>query len=469
MNDSESILTPTEVDEGMSEKSTLEADDLQTDLDVKESDASDNESIASVASDLSEMESFSDYLPKIERLLCDIGLVDFSVEELQHGYTFQNCVYALNSLTDEKEQYILRVPVCPDFRETDERCEAIENDAFLLGYLADKLPVPRVKAYSTTRDNALNAPFTVQTRLPGQSLDDVYGDLDHKDKFAIADQIVDLLAKIESVTFATAGTFTASCPLPGIVCDFNITAAPSVSIFNEGDEEFMKDPKVWQDRAGPDVKSLLISHLNGWIQKELKDDEEQNSLTIPSFKKLLGMMDDLDHEEAFKDGPYPVVLHHWDLEPRNIMVEKSSGAWRVCGVIDWDDAIALPRPLARKPPAWIWDFDAEGFTGFLDNDHHPNYALSDENMMLKAHFDAKAAAAFPHYLEDAYGCGRWLRRIWTFTRSEIHSTWYLDLVKQLPDNWAARPKPFVPQPDKAKGFWEKSFEWLSHRVQALRL
>lgn len=436
---------------------------------TKAGNTSDNKSIASVTSDFSEMEPFPEYLPKIEQLLCDIGLAGYFVEPLQHGYSFQNCVYALKCFKDDKEQYILRVPVSPDFRETDKKCVAIENDVAILGFLVDKLPVPRVKAYSATRENALGAPFTVQTRLPGQSLDQIYGDLDHEDKLEIIDRFVELLAKLESVTFATAGTLTASSPLPAAMRDPFPTAAPVATIFNEGDAEFVNQPQVLEDRMGPNLKAFLVSHLNGWIQKELKDEGEEESFTLPSLRQLLEIIDELDHENAFKDAPYPVILHHWDLEARNIMVERSNGSWTISGVIDWDDALALPRPLTRKPPAWLWDFDPDGFTGYLDNDHHPNEDLPGEDLALKSYFDATAAAALPGYLEDAYGRGRWLRRIWTFARSGADSMWYIELIKQLPRDWAARPKPMVPQPEKPEGLWEKWLHWILHRVQAFWL
>ena len=433
------------------EEVNLKGDGLQSNLKPEGSNSSDNQS---VDSDFSEMEPFPEYLPKIERLLCDIGIVGFSVKALQHGYSFQNCVYALQSSENDKEQYILRVPVSPTFQETDGRCVAIENDVTILGFLVDKLPVPRVKAYSATRENALNAPFTVQTRLPGQSLDHIYADLDHKDKLEIADQFVEVLAMLESVRFNTAGTLTTSSPLPAAMSDVLHTADPLVTVFNEGDAEFVRDPKVLGDRAGPDVKSFLVSHLNGWIQKELKDEGEEESLTLADLRQLLAIVEEMANEKAFNDGPYPVVLHHWDLEARNIMVERSEDRWRICGIIDWDDAHALPRPLARRPPAWIWDFDPEGFTGYFDNDHHPNNDLSDENLALKSHFDARAAAVLPDYLEDAYGRGRWLRRIWTFARSGANNAWYVELIKELPRDFVARPKQVVSQPEQPANFWK---------------
>lgn len=440
---------------------------LQTDRGSQHSDGSDNESIASAVSEDSEMEPFSEYKMKIETLLSDIGLPNFNIEVLHHGNTFQNCVYAVTSPSNADERYVLRVPTCPKFRD-DGKCEAIENDASLLAYLQDKLPVPRVKAYSTIQDNALNAPYSVQTMIPGKRLDEVYEDLDRAEKHQIIDLYVDLIARIESIKFAKAGTFVASTTLPATVHDFEATAAPSVSIFNEGDGQVTKNSKTIQDRAGPDIKALLLSHIDGWIRSDANTDD--GPYTLPGYKDLLAIMRDLDREGAFNGGPCPVVLNHWDLEPRNIMVEKIGEVWRICGVIDWDDALALPRPLARRAPDWIWDFEPQEFTGFLDNDHHPNPKLSDDGIALKAYFDAQAAKVLEGYLEDAYGQGQWLRRIWTFARrGNSGNCWYLDLIKQMPDDWAARStKPAVAQPQKEKPPWKVALEWLTHLARSLR-
>ncbi|KAL8697066.1 MAG: hypothetical protein Q9224_002484, partial [Gallowayella concinna] len=344
-----------------------------------------------------------------------------------HGYSYQNCVYGLTSPNDTEEQYILRIPVLPEL-DDDGRCEDIENDAALLGFLYGKLPVPRVKTFYSTKDNVLEKPYTIQTRLPGISLDEVYDDLSYEEKAGIVDQFVELLAKVESVTFATAGTFAAAPDLP------SSNNGPLIAFFNEGDEKFMKHPMVARDRRGSDLKTFLLSHINGWIRKEYR---KEKSYTLESLTFMLTMIDDLTLEGAFDATPHPIVLHHWDLEPRNLMVEKIAGAWKIRGIIDWDAAVALPRPLTRRAPDWIWDFDSEGFTGYLDNDHHPkpDAELSTENSALKAHFKARAAEKLEGYLEDAYGQGVWLRRLWTFARSGIESMWYIDLVKELEVDW----------------------------------
>lgn len=410
----------------------MEVADSKTATGSKTSMSSGHESHVS---DDSEMEPFENYRRRIEQALAFIGMEGFDIEPLHHGYTFQNCVYALTS-KDNTRKYILRVPVCPDLGETDEKCEAIENDAFLLDYLQGKLPVPRVKAICATTDNALNKPFMVQTRLSGQPLDDIYGSLKQEEKLAIVDQIVNLMTELESIQFSKAGTFTISS------LETTDSFAP-IKVFSEGNSDFVKLRTTTLDRQGPDLKSFLTSHVQGWIAQELRDEgSEEQSLTIGSWKKVLSMLDTLDNEGAFAKAPCPIVLHHWDFEPRNIMVEQdSSNKWHITGVIDWDDALALPRPLARRPLDWIWDWNPEGFTGYLDTDHHPKKELSDEEKELKAAFDSLAAKKLKGYLEDAYGHGRWLRRIWTFAKLGIYSTWYLDLVKLLIDDWEARPKP----------------------------
>lgn len=433
--------------------------------DLHEADRQDEDE--SVASDESEMEPFEDYRPKIEVLLESIGFTDFTVSSLQHSYHFQNCVYALASRTNSAEQYILRVPGLPEFDESG-ICNAIESNVALLRYLSNKLPVPTIKAYSSSSDNVLEKPYTIQTRLPGTSLNHVYAELTHVEKLNLIDQFVVLLARVESIRFPTAGEFSTSFSMvSSLPDDRTLLVAPPIKILSKGDEQFMQDPCVHRDRTGENLKSLLRSHIDGWIQKEEKKDE---SFTLSSLRSMLSMVHHLDREGAFRTRPQPIVLHHWDLEPRNIMVEMIAGSWKIQGIIDWDGALALPRVLTRRAPDWIWDFDCEGFTGYLNNDHHPKPEtdLSVDDAALKAYFDAKAAETLEGYVDDAYGHGLWLRRIWTFAEGGADTCWYIDLIKQLERDWAARPVPEILLSASSISLVGRAIQWASGLVQALR-
>ncbi|KAL8786512.1 MAG: hypothetical protein Q9213_002739 [Squamulea squamosa] len=423
----------------------------ENELQDKAVDDHDDQSVAATDSEDPIMEPFEIYKSKIEQLLYDIGLTNCHIEVLQHGCNFQNCVYALTTPTVPEDRYVLRVPVDPDWREEDGVCEAIINDAALLAYVADRLPVPRVIAYSATSENALGTPFTIQTRLPGISLDKVYDDLNQDEKQAIVDQFVGLLARIESIRFPTSGTFTASQVVPTSTHSCSATLPHTITGFKKGDEEYVQDPITAINRAGSDLKAFLVSHIEGWIEKERKhsDQYQESSLTVPYYQNLLAILDSLDDNGAFGDKHEPIVLHHWDLEPRNIMVLRSASGYQITGLIDWDDALALPRTLARRAPDWIWNSDFEPFTGYLDTDHHPEEKVQEANLALKAYFDRKAQMVLgDKYLNDAYGSGRWLRRIWTFAKGGVYSTWYWDLIKLLVEHWENRPA--QPEPLSSK-------------------
>ena len=483
------------------EKSKYRSEELGTSQKDNISETSDDESIAS---DDSEMEPFPTYLPKIEQLLRDIGLEGLTVESIQHGYDFENCVYALKPSNSEEEQYILRVPVFLSSRKFDEdRYLPVLNSVALLNSLAETVTVPRVKAYSATKENALGKPFMVQARLRGQSLDKLWPELAHADRLEIVDLFVELLAKHEATTYATAGGFEAPSSIPSSMNDFvtSATAIPVIKPFDESDEEFLGNPQVLRDRAGADVKALLISHLDGFIAMDIRKEGEENEFLAPKLRGLLAIIDELDREGAFAAGPQPINLHHWDLEPRNIMVAKDDGNWRITGAIDWDDTQANSRVLTRKPPSWIWDFDDEEITGYIDFDFYPIFPLTESNMALKNRFDARAAETLPDYMEEAYGTGQWLRRVWLLAKDQIHSTYILDLLDETLENWADRPKPTANRPvstprdvpeiiilkepgpailaaaepekpseswsEKPKSRWERAFGWLMHRFHPL--
>ncbi|KAL8834091.1 MAG: hypothetical protein Q9170_003927 [Blastenia crenularia] len=374
------------------------------------------------------VEPFEEYELKINQLLVNIGFPKCEVEALQHGPNFSNRVYALTSEANAENKYILRVPMEPEFREDDGVCEAVLNDAAILGFLADKLPVPRVLAYSATAEKALEEPYMLQTRLPGISLNQVYEYLGTEEKFAVIDQYVELISKLEAVTFPTAGTFAASVFEPLSANEFSPLAEPSVTIFNQGNEDFVEKPGTILDRAGSDVISLLRSHIDGWLEQERKFEEQYNNTTgkVPYYNKLKEIL------EATNSELQLIVLHHWDLEARNIMVAVTPDGYRITDVIDWDEALAYPRNLARRAPDWIWDFRYEEFTGYKDADFHPHLELSDEALELKAYFDEKARSVLGNrYLEDAYGTGRLLRRIWYLVKESMHSTLDFDLMQQL--------------------------------------
>ena len=398
----------------------------------------------SVASDASDIERFEDYKPKLKRLLEDLKFPECSIESLQHGYSFQNCVYALTSLAEPTDQYIVRVPGFD--KENEERCSEIDDGVCVLNYLKDKMPVPvpKIITFSATPDNSIENPYTIQTRLAGQSLDHVYSSLDSAERRGMIDNFIDLLAKIESIRFSTAGSLVAPYPLPTDTGCSSDIPAPSIKIFNEGDTDPIEDRKILADRAGSDIKLLFKSLIAKYIAADLQSIADgYNGFRLPYWRRMETMLDEMEQEGFFRTAPEPIVMHHWDLEARNVMVAKTNGEWKITGVIDWDEPECVPRPIARKPPAWFWtwsDSDEDTSSDESDCDQYPDRELSETDAALKAYFDQKVEEILAGYLEDAYGTGRMLRRLWTFIKDGLNKQWTVPVCEQLLDEWEARPR-----------------------------
>ena len=262
-------------------------------------------------------------------------------------------------------------------------------------------------------------------------------------------------------------------------------------------------------RDGSSIRSLFASHINELIEREVywKQDEYPESVT-PIYRQVLTMLSEMEISGYFADGPHPITLHHWGLEPRNIMVSQDSGGnWKISGIIDWDDALAVPRPLGRQPPIWIWHFpeDDPSASKYYNDDqfmYQFSPEISADGKILKTYFDEKVDRLLPGYTKDAYGRGLWLRRIWSFVKGGVWSEYVRGFFEQLPKDWDARhdgkilSKPDVAdaeepesgespsehceselkdlgiearetEPQLPRGFWTSTMDWIVVRIKAL--
>jgi hypothetical protein len=108
-----------------------------------------------------------------------------------------------------------------------------------------------------------------------------------------------------------------------------------------------------------------------------------------------------------------------DVMERKVVSREIDGAtkgqWAISGVLDWDGILSVPLVLARRPPIWLWCNEKERSSAWSGNlDVPPARELTQDELLIKAHFDQIMAKASPSYIEDAYFRGPWLRRLARF-------------------------------------------------------
>jgi len=130
----------------------------------------------------------------------------------------------------------------------------------------------------------------------------------------------------------------------------------------------------------------------------------------------------------------------------------------ITGVLDWDDVLVVPSVLARKPPVWLWDYSEDetlpssvlaNYDGDVDLLPPELYnkasdRLSEEDLNAKQFFEeatcnqlygGSGPASREAYLDDAYGRGRWFRRLWRFALDGFSDSQHIDRFKNFDKDW----------------------------------
>lgn len=355
-------------------------------------------------------ESLSTFRDKLGPLCQSIGLKE--PRQLQHGRGGAYNRIILVTYTREAQQHhcVLRMP---RFVMDAEEAEEIKEQAAIIRFVSRFLSVPTVLAYDATTNNSIGWQYVVQTLVSGSTVSSVYRGLKLDEKLQIAALIVSAMVEIEHVTFQSFGRLVPSGNMPDSCDDFpslevGIDVAP---LRIEGQEM----PVIVPSQGLGVFLATMIDHQIKFLEEE--------SL-LPKWLELRRITQEMDQRKLLEGDR--AVLWHWDFAARNIMVEKTgAGSWQISGILDWDGALSVPPMLSRKPPAWLWNFgeDPPGWTG--DVDTTPHLHLTEDGYAVKQHFDALIEAALPGWCADAYGEGRWARRLAKFAMYgfECSSDW----------------------------------------------
>ena len=406
-------------------------------------------------------EPFETFQLKVREVCAQRGLTGIILEDLKGGS--YNRVVAIECGPDLPSttpvRYILRVPNdTSDCTTEHPESEPVKNLAALLRFLTSRMPssTADIVAFDSTKSNALSSPYILQHRLPGIALDNVYSEMSVLQKIDIAQQVAELLITLESIKFPAIGHIIAFAEptepwnTPGMA-----VSEDSLLRIVELDT---KPPSRWHTQVHvPPAVTIEEFFERQFAQRITEEGEICRSVygeELYNWGILLGISREMTQMGWFDSGqPTGGILHHWDFEPRNIIVEfqqkpmstaktcnTDSGHWKITGLVDWDDALSYPCILAHKPPIWLWN-DYETFSLFhqwinddgkdsriydqwdYDLDTAPPLPLSKDGSLVKRAFDAEMEKHLPGYCRHAYGEGKMVRRLAEFAKMKGMGNW----------------------------------------------
>jgi aminoglycoside phosphotransferase (APT) family kinase protein len=318
------------------------------------------------------------------------------------------------------EEYILRIPRFS--------CDAVEIPYHVatLGFISGRLDcaVPAMIAHDVSEDNPLGSGYSLQRRLPGSSLFQLWETLTFEQKKNAVRGISRVTIDITNITHRCAGIISPSnntsdlkgtpkletLPVPAITIDPEPSAKPKTS---------PAEPQT--------TKDFLIGQCERWREYEQVLYDESNDDIWDGFIQVINKIDELGFlpiEDKFH-------FCHLDLQPRNVLVEVNGDEVDITGLLDWDSAVFAPKFMAKRAPFWLWQND-EG----EDNDEVDALRVPEleEDAEFKKVFEETVDAEFLRYAYSQEYI--FARRIFHVLHHGISSNWELDAAHNIVDDFA---------------------------------
>ena len=318
---------------------------------------------------------------------------------------------------------IIRIP-----RFAGEVLQGIRDQHAVASFLrGTAIQVPETIAYDTTTRNRIESEYIIQRRIPGVPLADIYHSLEMSERERILRQVIDILVEMEKVQFPAAGQLVATGCLPDALvvnrsdrCHSpGVAAAPFPTGFGE------------YPQPGPTPTTLEDAFADRFRAWDTERETPLGKVVAPMFARLEEIIVEMRGLGFFEEcSVAPNVLHHWDFQPRNIMVEGRDDGYKVSGLLDWDEVLSVPLVLARKPPAWLWLPEGK-LTSSQDVDEW-ELGPAELRTLFEREMEKRVGRK---YVEDAFGKGRWIRRVWGFLLDGFQRSEDFKQFKRFIEEW----------------------------------
>jgi aminoglycoside phosphotransferase (APT) family kinase protein len=323
--------------------------------------------------------------------------------------------YSSRARETQIREYVLRIP----------RYEHawVEHEVELLTYLANtKIPAPKNKTSSFVTDNTLGCRYTLQPRLPGKSVQEVYINLNNQQRTTFAHDLGTALKEMLNLRMPCPGTLDPDHPTQIL----NLQCPPRNALQPTSNET----PTAAKPQ---DVYTFLLSQFSRQRAYDLKHNRQYTN----PWKTFTAIVTSLHDSGFLIDIPY--TLTHMDFEARNMLVniidERKAS---LSGIIDWDESVFAPAFTNCRPPSWLWDFEDS------DSDEEekivkPHGLVEPVDPELKSIKDTFDDAAGREYCRYAYAYEyRIARDICRLAITGVHCSGDYEVAERILEEWNSK-------------------------------
>ncbi|KAJ4372024.1 hypothetical protein N0V83_003797 [Neocucurbitaria cava] len=328
-----------------------------------ESEDDDSSATSSDSSAAWEQEPFTSFQHKVKRLFLKAfpgyGFADIRVDSIKggsfnrvigvtilepHRFTvrwLQQRMRACIGLHVEtrSEQYVVRIP------RFDTEVEKMIDDIAALQFASFRLqlPVPVLIHFEVFAANAINSPYTIQTRLPGLHLSSLRLNLEQRK--SLLRNVMEVQRQLNSVTNTSAGNITIAT-----------SSIAEVQLYQFEIPKSRPDLAPLPKYAATPCQStfdLLKELCNRW--KELYG---LHNIMVDIIWNRVDIIISSLREHGFLPDTDQFYFCHTDFVGHNILVElRGDTDVDITAVLDWDSewVFFAPKFVAYRAPLWLWN------------------------------------------------------------------------------------------------------------------
>ncbi|PWY93880.1 hypothetical protein BO94DRAFT_563439 [Aspergillus sclerotioniger CBS 115572] len=240
---------------------------------------------------------------------------------------------------------------------------ATASEVATLDFLRNELdiPVPRVFAWSSSKDQPVGVEYIIMEKPPGQELTNVWPTMDLSHRMDIVAQLVSIQAKIATVDLHSYGSLyyrkdiEDGLDVPGLVDRFCIGPSYEARFWEEERRsmDYYRGPWISSEAYVKDIARREREWILRFAKPHQLEDPQRQPYTQESprwhaelLDRYLKMVSNLMPPHK---GLHRSVLWHPDLQDSNIFVEQN----RIVSIIGWQGGSSLPIYYACEVPRFL--------------------------------------------------------------------------------------------------------------------